>query len=54
MEVLVTIFIANALKPIVFSALCYCILFPARRAVERHMQDGRLKRFLLFRISKED
>jgi hypothetical protein len=49
-----TLILANLLKPFVMLALSVCVLYPVRRAVQRHMKDGRLKRVLLFRVSDAD
>jgi hypothetical protein len=43
--------LAILLKPFILFVLAACILYPARKAVMRRMRDGRLKRFLLFRVS---
>lgn len=45
--------IALIVKPIVFLAVCYFVLWPARKAVER-LPDGRLRRLLLYRVQKSD
>ena len=42
---------AILLKPFVLLVLTIVVLLPARKAVERKMKDGRLKRLLLRRIS---
>ena len=42
--------IAILLKPFVLFVLTACVLYPARRAVMRHMKEGQLKDLLLFRI----
>jgi hypothetical protein len=41
--------LAVVLKPLLFLAVCFMALDPARKAVER-MKDSRLKRLLLKRI----
>jgi hypothetical protein len=41
--------IALLVKPFVLLVLFVAVLYPARRAVERYMKDGKLKRLLLFR-----
>lgn len=43
--------IAVFLKPFVLLVLAACVLYPARIAVKRYLPEGKLKRFLLFRIS---
>ena len=45
-----TFALANFLKPFFMFVLSVCVLYPARMAVIRHMKEGRLKRFLLFRV----
>jgi hypothetical protein len=44
---------AVALKPFVALFLVACFGIPARLAVQRWMRDGKLKRFLLFRVGGE-
>lgn len=43
--------IAIVLRPLLLLIVVGCVLLPARRAVQRYMPEGRLKRVLLFRIS---
>lgn len=43
--------LAIILRPLFLLVVVGLILVPARLAVQRHMRDGRLKRFLLFRLS---
>lgn len=45
------VFWTAAARPFVAFVLVYCILTPARKAVER-MKDSWLKRLLLRRVSK--
>lgn len=42
--------IAMLIKPFAMFVLTALVLYPARMAVKRHMQEGRLKDVLLFRI----
>ncbi len=44
-------FWAAFLKPFVLFVLAVCVLHPARRAVEKNMKDGKLKRLLLKRVN---
>lgn len=44
-------FIATLLKPFFMLALSALVLIPARMAVIRHMEEGKLKDLLLFRIN---
>jgi hypothetical protein len=44
--------IAILLRPFVVLALCFFILLPVRFAVIKWMPEGRLKRFLLIRVTK--
>lgn len=39
------------LKPFALFGLAYVVLTPARRAVEKRMKEGKLKRLLLRKIS---
>ena len=41
----------SLLKPVVLIVLAVGVLYPARRAVERRMKDGKLKRLLLRRVN---
>lgn len=43
--------IALFLKPFIFLVLFVVVLYPARRAVEKYMKDGKVKRLLLRRLS---
>lgn len=43
--------ISMLIRPFVFLALALLVLYPARRAVEKYMKDGKLKRLLLRKIS---
>lgn len=43
--------LAVFLKPFIMFVVAACILYPARKAVEKRMKDGKLKRFLLFRVN---
>jgi hypothetical protein len=45
-----TMWIALILKPLVFGLVVVAILVPARKFVERHMPDGKVKRLLLRRV----
>lgn len=38
------------LRPFFMVALCFCVLYPARKLCERKMKDGKLKRLLLTRV----
>ena len=42
---------AAALYPFALLLLCVTVLRPARKAVEAHMNDGKLKRLLLRKIN---
>lgn len=42
---------AVAARPFVMFILALLVLWPARRAVQKHMKDGKLKRLLLRRIN---
>lgn len=44
--------LAVALRPLIALVLITLVLVPARMAVQRWAPDGKLKRFLLFRIGK--
>lgn len=39
------------LRPFLLIILAITILYPARKALERYMKDGKLKRLLLRRIN---
>lgn len=43
--------IAIVAKPFVLFVLAVTVLYPARKACERYMREGRLKRLLLRNIS---
>jgi hypothetical protein len=45
------LFWAVLLRPFFVFALAVVVLYPARRAVQKHMRDGKLKRLLLRRIN---
>ena len=45
-----TIAIAAFLRPFFIFFLAITILYPARRAVEKRMKEGKLKRLLLTRL----
>jgi len=45
-----TVLIGKALSPFLAVLLAWAVS-PARRAIERRMPDGRLKRFLLRRVN---
>lgn len=51
METWQTFALAQFLKPFAFLVLVLVVLYPARRAVEKYVPDGRLKRFLLWRTN---
>jgi hypothetical protein len=38
-------------KPLVFMVLLYCFCHPGKRAVQKWMKDGKLKRLLLTRLN---
>jgi len=42
--------LALLLKPFVLLVLAVCILIPVRVLLSRKMKDGKLKRFLLWRL----
>jgi uncharacterized protein YneF (UPF0154 family) len=44
--------IALFVKPLALLVLFVLVLYPARRAVQRYMKDGPLKRLLLRRVTK--
>jgi predicted PurR-regulated permease PerM len=44
--------IAAFLRPFVALLILALVLYPTRRFVSKRMKEGRLKRILLFRISK--
>jgi hypothetical protein len=44
--------IALLLKPLYLLVLFVLVLYPARWAVQKYMRDGRLKRLLLWRVTK--
>jgi hypothetical protein len=46
--------LAAILKPFVLFLLAACVLYPARKAVERWWPSGTIKRVLLFRVSEAD
>ena len=46
--------LAVIFKPFVLFVLAVCVLYPARKAAERWIPEGRLKRVLLFRVSEAD
>jgi hypothetical protein len=46
-----TLFLSNLLRPFFVLLLSAVVLLPARRAVIRHAKEGKLKDFLLFRVS---
>lgn len=43
--------IAILVKPFATFVLAACVLYPCRKAVERYMRDGKLKRLLLRRVN---
>lgn len=43
--------IAAFLKPFILFVVAVCILYPARRLVEKRMKDGKLKQLLLRRVN---
>lgn len=43
--------LAAFLAPFVMLVLAVTVLYPVRRLLQRRMADGKLKRFLLFRIA---
>jgi hypothetical protein len=43
--------LALLLRPLVLFILLVCITSPIKRAMQRHMRDGRLKRLLLLRLT---
>lgn len=45
-----TFALANFLKPFFMLLLGAAVLYPARRAVIRHMKDGPIKQALLFKV----
>ena len=45
-----TVFLVMLLKPFITFVFFVLMLLPARLAVRRFVKEGRLKRFLLFRI----
>jgi hypothetical protein len=40
--------LAAFLRPFLLLVICFVILYPARKAVEKWMPDGKFKRFLLW------
>lgn len=42
--------LATLLKPLVLFVLAAGVLYPARRAVQRFLPDGKIKRLLLYRV----
>lgn len=43
-----SVFLAAFLKPFVFFILAACIIYPIKKAVEKYLPEGKLKRLLLF------
>lgn len=43
--------IAIVAKPFVLLALAVTVLYPCRRACEKYMRDGKIKRLLLRRVN---